>query len=91
MSDDGEHTEEYERFHDLKEILTPSKAYLIYFAASNHMVSSRESFTTFTLSVGPSTHMGYESPIPVVKRGSFKIQHDEFMPSPTTKKIVEDK
>ena len=41
MSEDGEKTKEYERFHALKADLTPSKAYLIYSGASNHMVSSR--------------------------------------------------
>ena len=55
------------------------------------MVSSMESFTTFTLSRGPSTHMGYESPIPDVERGSVKIQHYDFIPSLIEKQIVEDK
>ena len=34
--------------------------------------------------------MGDESKIPNVERGSHKIQHDEFFPSPTEKQIVED-
>ena len=34
--------------------------------------------------------MGYDSKIPYVERGSDKIQHDEFMPSPTSKQIIED-
>ena len=34
--------------------------------------------------------MGDDSKIPYVERGSDKIQHDDFMPSPTEKKIVED-
>ena len=34
--------------------------------------------------------MGDESKIPAIDRGSDKIQHDEFMPSPTSKQIVED-
>ena len=34
--------------------------------------------------------MGYDPKIPVVERGSVKIHHDDFMPSPTEKKIVED-
>ena len=42
------------------------------------MVTSKESFSTLTLSGGPSIHMGDESQIPVVQRGSFKIQHGEF-------------
>ena len=31
-----------------------------------------------------------ESKIPIVERGSDKINHDEFIPSPTLEKIVED-
>ena len=34
--------------------------------------------------------MGDEYKIPDVERGSDKIQHDEFMPSPIEKQIVED-
>ena len=34
--------------------------------------------------------MGDDSKIPDVERGSDKIQHDDFMPSPTEKQIVED-
>ena len=54
------------------------------------MVASRESFITFPLLGGPSSHMGYDSKILVVERGSDKIHHDEFIPSPTTKQIIED-
>ena len=34
--------------------------------------------------------MGDESKIPDVERGSDKIQHDDFMPSPTEKQMVKD-
>ena len=42
------------------------------------MVSSKESFTTIDLSGGPNIHMGDDSQIPAVGRGSVKIQHGEF-------------
>ena len=42
------------------------------------MVSSEESFSTLTLSGGPNIHMGYDSQILDVGRGSFKIQNGEF-------------
>ena len=58
--------------------LTQLKAYLIDSEASNHMVSSRESFTTLTLLGGPITHMGDDSQMHVVGRGCIKIQHGEF-------------
>ena len=95
MSDAGENTEYHERFHALKLGLTPSKDYLIDPRESNHMVASRESFTTFTLSGGLITHMGDESQILYVERGSIKIQHDEFnnvlyVPSPAAKQFFQD-
>ena len=34
--------------------------------------------------------MGDEPKIPTVEICSYKIQHDDFMPSPTTKQTVED-
>ena len=34
--------------------------------------------------------MGDDSKIPALDRGLDKIQHDEFIPSPTKKQIVED-
>ena len=73
MSEAGEKTKEYERFHALKEGFTQSKAYLIDSGASNHMVSSKESFTTLDLSGGPRIHMGDNSQIPGACRGSHKI------------------
>ena len=78
MSEAGEQTEEYERFHALKACLTRLKAYLIDSGAFDHMFSSTESFTTLTLSGIPSTHMRYDFQIPTIGRGSIKIQHDEF-------------
>ena len=84
MSDDGYQIEEYERC--LHASLTLLKAYLIDSGASNHMVSSRESFITFPLSRGPNSHMGDDSKIPAIERGANKIQHDEFMPSTTARR-----
>ena len=88
MSDDQEYIEEYEIF--LHANLSPSKAYLIDSGASNHMVASRKFFITLSLSGGPSIHMGHDLKIPYLDRGSDKIQHDNLMPSPTTKKTFED-
>ena len=79
----------------MKEGITPSKAYLIYFGASNHMVASKESFTTFNLPGGPITHMEDDSQIPTVERGLVKIHNDEFknvlyVPSPAAKQFFQD-
>ena len=81
MLDDKENTEEYEIC--LHASLSPSKAYVIYFVASNHMVSSMESFIAFPLLGGPSSKMGYEYKILDVERVLDKFQHHDFMPSPT--------
>ena len=42
------------------------------------MVSSKESFSTLTLSKGPSIHMGYDSQIPTKGIGSVKAKHGEL-------------
>ena len=54
------------------------------------MVASRESFIAFPLSGGSSSHMEDEYKILDLERGSDKIQHDDFMPSPIEKEIFED-
>ena len=54
------------------------------------MVASRIYFITFPVSGEPSSHMVDESKILDVESSLDKIQHDEFMPSPTEKQIVED-
>ena len=77
-SEEGQETEEHERFHALKESFSWSKAYLIDSGESNHMVASKGSFTTLDLSGGPNIHMGDNSQIPIASRRSIKIQHGEF-------------
>ena len=42
------------------------------------MVASKDSFTTLNRTVGPTIHMGDDSQILALGRGSIKIQHDEF-------------
>ena len=76
--DDGPPIEDHEICHALKAYLTQSKAYLIDVGASNHMIASRESFTTLTISGGASIHMGDDSQILAAGRGSIKIQLGEF-------------
>ena len=54
-------TEDAKRCHALKETLSLSSTYIIDSGVSNHMVSSKESFSTLSLSKGPNIHMGYYS------------------------------
>ena len=74
----GNQTEEHERCHALKAGFTQLKDYQIDSGASNHMVSSKETFITLDLSGGHTIHMGDNSQIPTIGRGSIKIQHGEF-------------
>ena len=46
--------------------------------ASIHMVSSKELFTSLDLSRGPRIHMGGNSKILAVGRGSIKLDHGQF-------------
>ena len=77
-SKEGQQTEGHVRCHALTTCFTQSKAYLIHSGSSNHMVSSKESFTTLDLLGGPNIHMRDDSLIPSIGRGSIKIQHGEF-------------
>ena len=61
--DVGQPTKYHERCHALKACITQSKAYVIDSGASNHMVASKESFSTLTLLEGPNIHMGDDSQI----------------------------
>ena len=69
---------DHDSCHALKVGLTQLKYYMIDSGESNHIVSSKESLSTLTLSRGPSIHMVYDSQIPAVGRGLVKIQHGEF-------------
>ena len=42
------------------------------------MVSSKEYFSTLTLSKGPNIHMGDDSQIPTKGRGLVRAEHGEF-------------
>ena len=62
----------------MKASLTQYTTYLIDSIESNQMVSSKEYFSTLTLSKGPNIHMGDDSQILAEGRGLVKIQHGEF-------------
>ena len=56
--DEEPEIEDTERCHALKATISPSSAYIIDSGASNRMVSSKESFSTLSLTKGPNIHMG---------------------------------
>ena len=62
----------------LKSFLSRSKSYLINSRVANHMVASKDSFTTLNLTKVPTIHLGDDSQIPAAGRGSIKIQHGDF-------------
>ena len=78
MSEAGNPTNEHERLHPLKAGFTQSKAYLIDSGACNHMVSSKSSFTCLDLFGESSIHMGFDSKILAIGKGSIKFEHGEF-------------
>ena len=53
-------------------------AFLIDSGASNHMVASRESFSSLQSTDGPSIHMGNDSQIQSKGKGSIKFEHGKF-------------
>ena len=62
--DHREETEEHDkRCHALKASYSGTHAFLIDLGASNHMVASRESFSSLQLTDGPSIHMGDDAQI----------------------------
>ena len=52
--------------------------FLIDFGASNHMVESKESLSSLYLYRGPSIHMGDDSQIPALGKGSIKFEDGVF-------------
>ena len=76
--DSGNKIEDNERFHALKAGFSQSQAFLIDCRASNHLVASKESFSSLDLSDGPSIHMGDDSQIPVVGKCLIKFKHGVF-------------
>ena len=62
----------------MKATISSSSTYIIDCGASNHMVASKESFSTLSLTKGTNIHMGDDSQIPTEGRGSVKAKHGEF-------------
>ena len=69
-------TKDYdERFHALKASCSKSHAFLIDLGASNHMVTSRESFSSLQTTNGSSIPMGDDTQIRVEGKDSIKLKH----------------
>ena len=78
-NDYGENTKDHdERRHALKVGLSKSHAFLIDLGASNHMVASKESFSSLQTTHGMSIHMGDYTQIRVEGKGSIKLKHGVF-------------
>ena len=69
-----EEDEEYQRKgHALKACCTSTHVFLIDSGASNHMATSRESFSSFQSFDGPSIQMGNNSKVQTKGKGSIKL------------------
>ena len=78
--DFGEKFEDHgERCHALKASCSKSHAFFIDSGASNHMVSSRESFSSLQAIDGLSIHMGDDTQILDDGNGSIKLKHGVFI------------
>ena len=78
-ADHIEETEEHEETcHALKASCSTAHAFLIDFGASNHMVASRESFSSLQYFDGPSIQMGNRSKFQAKGKGSINIEHGKF-------------
>ena len=72
--DSEEEDEEYQmKGHALKACCTSSHVFLIDSGASNHMATSRESFSSFQSFDGPSIQMGNNSKVKTKGKGSIKL------------------
>ena len=74
-----EEDEEYQRKgHALKACCSLAHVFLIDSRASNHMATSRETFSSFQSFDGPSIQMGNNSEVQTKGKGSIKIEHGRF-------------
>ena len=71
----GDKTKYHERCHALKAVFSKYHAFLIDSRASNHMVSSKESFSSLKITNGPSIHMGYDTKTQAKGKGAIKLYH----------------
>ena len=77
--DDREEIEEHEETcHALKATCSTSHAFLIDSRTSNHMVASRESFSSLQSFDGPSIQLGNNSKVQTKGKGSIKLEHGRF-------------
>ena len=82
-TDHKEETEEHEETcHALKASCSTTHAFLIDYGASNHMVASKESFSSLWYFDGPSIQMGNNSQIRGKGKGSIKLEHGKFKDVP---------
>ena len=78
-TDSREDTENHdERCHALKASYSKSHAFLIDLGASNHIVASRESFSSLQLTNGLSSHMGDDTKIQAKGKGSINLKNGMF-------------
>ena len=67
-----------ERCHALMASCSTTHAFLIDSGDSNHMVASRESFSSLQSTDGPRIHMGHDSQIRAKWKGSINFEHGKF-------------
>ena len=77
--DHEENTEDHDkRCHALKASCSKTHSFLIDSGDSNHMVASKELFSSLQSIDAPNIHMGDDSQIQVEGKGSIKFEHGKF-------------
>ena len=76
--DNGDQNDDLERGHLLMESFSNPKALLIDSGASNHMVASKDSFSSLDSESCISIHMGDDSQISSKGKGTIHLEHKKF-------------
>ena len=77
--EDTEDTEDFfESGHTLKANFSTTHVFLIDSGDSNHMVASRESFSSLQYFDGPNIQLGNNSKFQTKGKGSIKLEHGRF-------------
>ena len=79
QTEETEYTEDcFERGHALKASCSKTHVFLIYSGAFNHMVASKESFSSLKYFDGPIIQLGNKIRVQTKGKGSIKLEHGRF-------------
>ena len=74
----GDWNNQPERGHALMDNVSKARALLIEYGASNHMVASKDYFTSLASDIFISIHMGDDSQVSSKGKGTIHLEHGSF-------------